>query len=93
MKSATIFSFLFLLVPVIVNAQAQKKSPKDSVVRNYSRVVTFGELDQRKIYHWANGQRATATGREAGEHLSNYVRLIGEDSAIVVKDPKGDLLR
>ena len=33
------------------------------------RVVTFRQMDQRKIYNWADGQRGTPTGREAGEHV------------------------
>jgi hypothetical protein len=50
------------------------------------KVYTFGQLDQRKIYHWETGQRATPAGRQATEHVSNYVRLITPDSAVVLKD-------
>jgi hypothetical protein len=90
MKNVTIFAILFLVISVSADAQTQTKPVKDTVDRKYSHVVTFSELDQRKIYRWGNGTRATATGREAGEHLPNYVKLTGDDSAIVVKGPKGD---
>ena len=90
MKNAVIFSVIFLFTGLCAHAQTQNKSSNDSLSKKSSPIVTFSELDQTKIYHWANGQRATATGREAGEHLPNYVKLIGDDSAVVVKGPKGE---
>lgn len=90
MKTVIIFSFSFLFTSFIARAQRQSKDRNDSVVKRYSRIVTFGQMDQRKIYHWANGQRSTAAGRNAGEHLPDYVKLIDDDSAVVVKGPKGE---
>jgi hypothetical protein len=80
-------------VPALAIAQQNHSSSKadtsktKSIVANISRVLTFSQLDQRKIYHWANGQRATPTGREAGENVSEYVKLYGEDSAAIVDLP------
>ena len=90
MNNNSIFFVLFLLISICSHAQTQKKPRQDSLTTNHSHVVTFNDLDQRKMYSWGNGTRATAAGREAGEQLPNYVKLIGNDSAIVVKDPRGD---
>ena len=90
MKNVTILALLLLVISVSTHAQAQTKPVKDTVDRKSSHVVTFSEMDQRKIYRWENGTTATAAGREAGEHLPGYVKLIGDDSAVVMKDPKGD---
>jgi hypothetical protein len=81
------------LIPVLAIAQQTHSSSKadtsktKSTITNNSRIVTLSQLDQRKIYHWANGQRATPTGREAGENVSKYVKLYGEDSAVIVDPP------
>ena len=70
----------------------QKKASQDTlpamhqVKLEVGKVYTFGQLDQRKIYHWDTGQRATPSGRQAKEHVSNYARLITPDSAVVLKD-------
>lgn len=89
MKTVIIFSLIFLFISLAAGAQSQNKNRSDSVVKKYSRIVTFDQMDQRKIYHWGNGQRSTAAGRNAGEHLPGYVKLIGDDSAVVVKGPNG----
>ena len=80
------------LIPVLAIAQQYRSSKADSSktkssVANNSGILTLSQLDQRKIYHWANGQRATPTGREAGENVSQYVKLYGEDSAVIVDPP------
>ena len=72
-------------------AQVKNKNENDTLGKRYSRIISFEQMDQRKIYHWANGQHCTPSGRNAGEHLPDYVKLIGNDSAVVVKDPKGEL--
>ena len=92
MKTTIIFCVIFLS-SLFAEAQAQNKNGNDTLDKRYARIVTFKEMDQRKIYHWGNGQQCTATGREAGEHLPDYVKLIGNDSAVVVEDPKGAPLR
>ena len=83
---------LFVFFSTIV--LAQKKEPdinknasekKSAFILN-SRLVTFMQMNQRKIYHWGNGQRSTPTGRQAGENTPKYVRVLG-DSAVVVWDP------
>lgn len=51
-----------------------------------SRVVAITDLDQRKIYRWENGQRSTASGRQAADEWARYVRVFG-DSAVVVPGP------
>ena len=86
MKTVIILLFLFVLISRI-DAQTKNKNENDTLAKRYSRIVTFSQMDQRKIYHWANGQRATPTGREAGENVSEYVKLYGEDSAVIVDPP------
>jgi len=88
MKTVIILSFFFVFISRA--AKAQNKNENDTLAKRSSRIVTFGQMDQRRIYHWANGQHSTATGRNAGEHLPDYVKLIGDDSAVVVKGPKGE---
>lgn len=80
------------LIPALAIAQQNHNSinsdtSKMKSVNNNSRIPTLSQLDQRKIYHWANGQRATPTGREADENVSKYVKLYGEDSAVIVDPP------
>lgn len=89
-----------LFLPALV--MAQKTNPvitKDTLSTRSdfilkSQLLTFSQLDQRKIYHWGNGQRATPTGRQAGEVTPKYVRVFG-DSAVVVWNPfkKPDLVQ
>lgn len=95
MKTKKTIVTALMFAPIVAIAQSKHENKKDSLNNarqtvNRSRIYTFDQLDQRKIFHWANGQRSTATGREAGEHLSNYVMLIGDDSAVVVKGPVKD---
>lgn len=89
MKKIIIMAISLGFIPGIIWAQ-QKDSKKNTTSNSFlsrSRIVTFSQLDQRKIYNWGNGQRSTPTGRVAGEHLlSDYVRVLG-DSAVVVKKP------
>lgn len=75
--------------------QTQTQNSKDTVSRAArSHVITFADLDQRKEYHWDNGQVSTPMGRVAGTRfLPMYVKLIGEDSAVVVRNERGDPLR
>ena len=65
--------------------QAQEENHDDPVeTRRTGRLVRIVDMDQRKIYHWANGQKATPSGRQAGDPDAIYARVIG-DSAVVVR--------
>jgi hypothetical protein len=83
------YSFISFVLISRLDAQTKNKNENATLAKRYSRVITFSQMDQRKIYHWANGQRSTAAGRNAGGHLPDYVKLVGDDSAVVVKGPKG----
>jgi hypothetical protein len=90
-KNELIFSII-VFAPLMALADPPRLPVKSDTLKNKktfaadSRVVTFLQLDQRKIYHWANGERSTPTGRQAGERTSGFVRVYG-DSAVVVPDP------
>ncbi len=91
MKKIVIVAAGFVFIPGVVMAQSREPVIKPDSLNNNSfhndaRLVTFSQMDQRKIYHWGNGQRSTATGREAGELSSGYVLVLG-DSAVVVGGP------
>ena len=93
MKTKDFVAAGFVFIPTIIMAQPPHPIVKKDTLRKNkpafianSRLVTFSQLDQRKIYHWANGERSTPTGRQAGEPTSGYVRVFG-DSAVVVPDP------
>lgn len=92
MKKLSIASLL-MLASLIVAAQKKDPAIKETTVVNQrnsslfnSHLVTFSQMDQRKIYHWGNGQRSTPTGRQAGEVTPEYVWVLG-DSAHVVWNP------
>jgi Ni/Co efflux regulator RcnB len=93
MKKLETLAAAMTLVPALAIAQQNHSSSKadtsktKTTVANSSRILTLSQLDQRKIYHWANGQRGTPTGREAGENVSQYVKLYGDDSAVIVDPP------
>ena len=57
---------------------------KDGVA-NMTTMIPISQMDQTKNYRWDNGQTATPSGRQAGDPLAVYARVIG-DSAIVVYD-------
>ncbi len=91
MKNIIFVATGLVLAPVIVMAQKKLPDMQKDTLKNKSafilnsRLLTFSQLDQRKIYHWGNGQRSTPTGRQAGENTPKYVRVFG-DSAMVVWD-------
>jgi hypothetical protein len=91
MKKTFIIIFLVFIPGMIWAQQTESARKTDSAIQTRpareGRVLTFRDLDQRKIYRWGNGQKATPSGREAGERLGKYVRVFG-DSAIVVKEPR-----
>ena len=93
MKKVALIATGFAFIPTVIIAQSTRiivkkdtlKKNKSAFIAN-SRLETFNQLDQRKIYHWETGQSATPTGRQAGEYTSRYVRVFG-DSAVVEPDP------
>ena len=93
MKKLEILVVAVTFVPALAIAQQNRSnsnadtSKTKSTLVSKSRILTFSQLDQRKIYHWGTGQRATPTGREACENVSGYVKLYGDDSAVVVDPP------
>lgn len=91
MKKKVTFLTGFSFIPVILFAQSHLPTvnPDKLTKKSFmaaSKLMTFRQMDQRKIYHWATGERSTPTGRQAGEPTSGYVRVF-EDSAVVVANP------
>lgn len=60
---------------------ASKKQAKKKASNNKSK-----NLNDRKIYHWKDGQRATPTGHEATGTGSGY-SAIQKDSSATPKEP------
>jgi hypothetical protein len=93
----TIFLAMALSIAATVAVSAQQTTPVthdiDSITKDTNRVsgrlLTFRDLDQRRVYNWKNGQRSTPSGREAEAGKAKYIRVWG-DSAMVVRDPKKD---
>lgn len=91
MKKIIPFAISLAFLPgVLLAQQTNPDHTKDSTVKNQAAlrgaIVSFRKLDQRKIYHWANGQRSTPTGRQAGDPTANFAEVFG-DSAVVVSGP------
>lgn len=95
MKNINIFIPALVLFPTSVRGQtmhnSNSNSKTDSVTKSVQgpQILLISQMDQRKIYHWDNGQRSTPTGREAGEAAITYVKVIG-DSAVVLGDPNDE---
>ena len=96
MKTFCLLIALCIATPAIVAAQhtapnTQRPDSTGTVTnRNVGRLLTFRDLDQRRVYKWKNGQRSTASGRQAEAKGARYVRVWG-DSAMVVQNPKKEL--
>lgn len=92
MKKIKILAIFLMIIPGIVIAQqkdteSKTDSSQAEITRKpFSKVVRIKDMDQRKIYNWEDGQRSTATGRQAGDRKAKYARVFG-DSAIVVRKP------
>jgi hypothetical protein len=84
-----VFTGMFVFLSSIVIAQKNEPVIKKDTLNKKnafalnSRLLTFSQLDQRKIYHWDNGQASTPTGRQAGEITPKYVRVYGDSAAVV----------
>lgn len=91
MKKPGVIIILLAAMPVISKAQEKKtntgpdKDMKNSESARSYPLIPISQLDQRRIYNWGNGQKATAMGRQAGDAKAKYVKLMG-DSAVVVYD-------
>lgn len=95
MKKFIIAFVSLLFIPGIGLAQQtenkDKKEKEDTVISWHAyirrpQVVAIKKMDQRKVYRWRNGQKSTASGRQAGDPSAKFARVYG-DSAMVVKKP------
>lgn len=94
MKAYQLIAGVFVLIPVLGLTQEKSPVKKDSTVQagdkqSKGNLLLFKQLDQRKIYHWANGQRSTPAGRKADSDAGKFVRVWG-DSARVINAPLPD---
>jgi hypothetical protein len=67
MKKIRIAIPILVFLPLALLAQNTKKVDIDSNKQQGLQIMLLNQMDQRKIYHWDNGQRSTSAGREAGE--------------------------
>lgn len=61
-----------------------KKTGSRDIFKN-AAIIPIIKMDQRKIYNWKNGQRATPTGRRSGTRHINNAKVV-RDSAVAVYD-------
>lgn len=91
MKKIKVLVILISIFPLVTVAQTGHKiSEKENIQR--SQIMLINQMDQRKIYHWDNGQRSTPMGRQAGDEKITFVKVIG-DSAVVLKGYNKNELR
>jgi hypothetical protein len=89
-KKITSVLLSLVFIPGIILAQQTRTKHKGdstenkSVFMSGSKVIPISQMDQSKIYHWANGQRSTPSGCQAGDPSAIYARVLG-DSAVVVR--------
>lgn len=90
MKTIIISLLMLAFAPAVLHAQQHDAKSKDSTNNtggqflNRSKIIPISQMDQRKIYHWRNGERSTPTGRQAKDSSAKFARVYG-DSAVVVK--------
>ncbi len=95
MKNKLLIVSLFVLAPFFGITQEtdlpQKKDTTTQTAGNKERgrLLKFNQLDQRKIYHWANGQRSTPAGRRADTDAGKFVRVWGDSAKVVNAPPPG----
>lgn len=103
MKRMIVAIVLFFSTAVVASAQTtnskntakhptKHKVTKIKKAKQYkkpytSKLLKKDTLNQRKIYHFKNGQRSTPTGREATPTNGGYSAL-GRDTTIKVKPKK-----
>ncbi len=68
-----------------VNAQNRPNSAKQRNARR-ARVVETNKMNDRRIYKWKDGQRATPTGHEATGMGGGYAAIGGGTDSTVRKD-------
>lgn len=94
MKPYHVISAALLLCPLFVVAQQNENPQRQDSLSSASqvrsgRLITFRQMDQRKIYNWRNGQRSTPAGRQADSRGAKYVRVWGDSAAVVFNpDPQ-----
>ena len=95
MKNNLLIVGLFVLAPIFGMTQATdlpgKKDTTTQTAGNKARgrLLKFNQMDQRKIYHWANGQRSTPAGRRADTDAGRFVRVWGDSAKVVNIPPPG----
>lgn len=69
--------------------QAKAKTDTTAnVAKTRASKISKPKLNNRKIYHWSNGQRSTPTGEAATSSNGNSYAAIKKDTAKVVKKGK-----
>jgi|GEM_PF-5185185 len=84
MKKLNLLLIAIACMSMESNAQVQARSMTLREDSERGSIVEIRHMDQRKIYHWGNGQRATPSGRQADDPKAKFARVFG-DSAVVVK--------
>src|ERR1043165_3667818 len=86
MKTSKTLIVASLALPAIALGQQNHNSANNQKPDEHTpQIMLISQMDNRKIYHWANGQRSTPTGRQAAEPPIKWVKVIG-DSAVVLTD-------
>ncbi len=88
MKNYIAIIILFLFIPFFGLSQKNDPVQADTTMRpsdneKKGRLLTFKQLDQRKIYHWTTGQRSTPSGRQADADAGRMVRVWGDSARVV----------
>ena len=70
--------------PTVSNTTAPQstKSKKGAKANN----VQIDSLNDRKVYHWKDGQKATPTGHEATGLGGGYAALTPDTTAVLARD-------
>ena len=91
MKKTILLALLAGLFSLDSNAQVNERTSTrrdnnndKTVAGKNSNIMLISSMDQRRIYQWGNGQRATPSGRQADDPTAMFARVLG-DSAVVVK--------
>ena len=96
MKRVILSAIMLLGITTIVSAQStnNKKASKTVAVHKASKnkkattpvkEKSTVRLNNRKIYHWTNGQRSTPTGQDATSSNGSAYSAIKKDTAKVIK--------
>ena len=80
--------WLGMCLPFMADAQKSNERKKTNFEKR-SKLVLIKDMNQRRIYSWQDGQRSTASGRQALDPSAVYARVY-KDSAVVVVTKKED---